>query len=287
MKLVSFGPAGQERPGILSGTDEIVDIDLATGSDISSIRALLELGEVGLDRARALVEKPPEGALVSRSDVRLGPPVTNPGKIVAIGQNYKSHTDEQGAELPPRPLLFSKAVTALAGDGDPIFYPEEEEHVDYEVELAVVFLKKAFRVDPADWEDYVAGYTIVNDVSARDTQFGNHQWYRGKSPDSFCPMGPYLATRDEVPDPHDLQLKAVLNGEVRQDGSTRNLIFTLPEIIASATMNSTFMPGDVIATGTPAGVGIFMKPPACMEVGDEIVISVTGLGTLTNRLATR
>ena len=288
MKLVSFGPKGKERPGVMRGDDVVIDLEIATNGKITSINALLNEGETGLSLVRETMEKElPGEALKSAADVRFGPPITEPSKIVCVGLNYHCHANEQGAKLPKKPILFNKAALSLSGHGDPIMYPVDEEHLDYEAELAFVFGKKAFRVPAEDWESYVVGYTVVNDVSARDAQFGDRQWWRGKSCDSHCPMGPYLVTRDEVPDPHDLQVKAILNGEVRQNGTTSDLIFKIPEILALATLNITFLPGDVIATGTPAGVGIFMKPTACMSPGDVISVSVEKIGTLTNKVSER
>jgi 2,4-diketo-3-deoxy-L-fuconate hydrolase len=288
MRLVSYGPSGHERAGVMLDDTTIMDLQTATNGRITHIRGLLEDGEPGLDSIRKIIaDGPPENSKVSAAAERLGPPITNPSKIVCVGLNYHCHASEQAAKIPKGPLLFSKAVSSLSGNGDPIWYPEGETHLDYETELAFVFGKKAFRVQPEDFEEYVAGYTVMNDVSGRDVQFGDRQWYRGKSADSFCPIGPYLVTADEVPDPHDLRIKAVLNGEVRQDGTTRDLIFKIPEVLAIATLNITFLPGDIIATGTPAGVGIFMKPSACMKLGDEIVVSVESIGTLTNRVCSR
>lgn len=288
MKLISYGPAGEERPGVLLGRETILDLRLASGDEIRTVRQLLGLGESGIEQVAGWIAAgPEEERLRSVREERLGPPVTNPSKIVGMGLNYHSHAEEQNARLPKRPLLFSKAVTSLAGDGDSIWYPVDEEHVDYEVELAFVIGKPAFRIKQEDWESYVAGYTIVNDVSARDTQFADRKWFRGKSCDSFCPMGPCIVTRDEIPDPHNLRLTATLNGELRQEGHTSDLIFKIPEILAFASRNITLLPGDVIATGTPCGVGIFRDPPACMKPGDEISMYIENIGTLTNRVEER
>lgn len=288
MKLVSHGPAGRERPGVLIENEKILDLHTASGGKIRSIRQLLEQGEPGMRRIAGWIAKEPsDDWLLPARGTRLGPPVTNPTKIVCLGLNYHSHASEQSARLPERPLLFSKAVTSLAGDCDPIWYPEDEEHVDYEAEMAFVIGRAAFRVDPDDWEMYVAGYTIVNDVSARDAQWADRKWFRGKSYDTFCPMGPCIVTRDEMPDPHTLRLTATLNGELRQDGHTSDLIFRIPDILAFVSRNITLLPGDIIATGTPSGVGIFRDPPACMKPGDEIVVTLENVGTLTNRVKER
>lgn len=288
MRLVSFGKAGAERPGVVFDDAYIVDLTLASNGEIRTIRQLLQQGEGGMERVRGWLSNGPKQEWNHPvQGTRLGPPVTNPSKIVCLGLNYHCHASEQNAKLPARPLLFTKPSTALVGNGDPICYPAGEEHFDYEVEFAIVIGKTAFRVDPDHWENYVAGYTLVNDVSSRDTQFADRQWFRGKSADGSCPMGPYLVTRDEIPDPHNLQLTATLNGELRQDGNTSDLIFSLPEIIESVSENMTLVPGDVISTGTPAGVGIFCKPPACMGIGDEIAVSLQKVGTLTNRIRER
>ncbi len=287
MKLMSFGPVGKERPGVLYDRGTILDLELASEGKIQTIRGLLELGDSGLKQVRRWQSEPSDKWLTPLKGVRLGPPVTNPRTIVCLGLNYHCHAQEQGEGSPKRPILFSKAVTTLIGNGDPIIYPDREDHVDYEVELAFVIGRKAFRVDPEDWQSYVAGYTVVNDVSARDAQFGDRLWYRGKSCDTFCPMGPYLVTRDEIPDPHNLQVTATLNDEQRQNGHTSDLIFNIPKILSFASHNTTFFPGDVFSTGTPKGVGIFMDPQACMKPGDEISVHVEKIGTLTNRVQKR
>ncbi|MCP4604541.1 MAG: fumarylacetoacetate hydrolase family protein [Proteobacteria bacterium] len=288
MKLISFGPAGQERPGVLLDDNTILDIICASSGEIQTIRALLEQGEAGLAKVAGWIDSgPQDNWLTPSKGQRLGPPLTNPSKIVCVGLNYHSHTGEQSVRLPKRPLLFSKSVTSLGGQNDPIWYPADEENVDYEAELAFVIGKPAFRVNPDDWESYIAGYTIVNDVSGRDAQFGDRKWFRGKSFDSFCPMGPYLVTRDEIPDPESLRLTAHLNGEKRQDANTKDLIFGLAKLLAFTSLNITLQPGDVLATGTPGGVGIFCDPPACMSVGDKIEVYVEKIGTLTNHVRER
>ena len=288
MKLLSFGPAGQEHPGVLLDDDLILDLQAASEGKIASIRHLLVQGESGLDTVSQLVVADhPEEHLHRVRDVRLGPPLTNPSKIVCLGLNYRCHAEEQNARIPANPLLFAKAVTSLAGQGDPIWHPAGEEHLDYEVELAMVIGKTAFRVDPEDWESYIVGYTVLNDVSARDAQRSDKKWFRGKSCDSSCPMGPWIVTRDEVPRPDALRLTATLNGELRQDGTTSDLLFPIPEILAFVSCNTTLVPGDVISTGTPKGVGIFRTPPACMNTGDEICVTVEQIGTLTNTVKQR
>jgi len=272
---------------VLLDDNQLLDVAVASGGRITTLRQLLEWGEAGLRLVNAWASSPSHLWLKTLTGVRLGPPVTDPSKIVGLGLNYRTHAEEQNARIPERPLLFSKACTSLAGNRDPIWYPVDEEHLDYEVELAIVIGRPAFRVEPENWEAYVAGYTIVNDVSARDAQMSDRKWFRGKSCDSCCPMGPWIVTKDELPDPGSLRLTATLNGELRQEGNTSDLIFPIPEILAFATRNMTFHAGDVIATGTPCGVGIFRDPPACMKPGDEISVSIEGIGTLANTVTER
>lgn len=283
MRLISYGAAGCERPGALLDGGRILDLAKASGGAIPGIRQLLEAGRAGLDAVASwIADGPREEWLLDGAGIRLGPPITDPSKIIGLGLNYRCHAEEVGARLRAEPLLFSKAVSSLAGRGDPIWYPADEEHLDYEAELGVVIGRPCLRVDAADWEEYVAGYTIVNDVSGRDAQFSDRKWFRGKSYDSTCPMGPWIVTRDRIPDPHDLRISATLNGETRQDGHTGDLLFRIPEILSYVSRNITLQAGDVIATGTPAGVGFFRDPPACMDPGDEISVTVEGIGILTN-----
>jgi 2-keto-4-pentenoate hydratase/2-oxohepta-3-ene-1,7-dioic acid hydratase in catechol pathway len=208
--------------------------------------------------------------------------ISRPGKIVCVGLNYLDHAQETGQEVPKAPLLFAKWPNTLIGDGDAIVLPPEAAEVDYEAELGVVIGTTAKRVAEADALDHVAGYICLNDVSARDLQFSDGQWTRGKSPDTFCPVGPRLVPREEVDDPQQLGIRCVLNGETLQDSSTAQMIFSVAEIIAYVSRIITFEPGDLIATGTPAGVGVFRDPKILLKDGDEVSIEIDGLGTLTN-----
>jgi 2,4-didehydro-3-deoxy-L-rhamnonate hydrolase len=208
--------------------------------------------------------------------------ISRPGKIVCVGLNYHDHAAEGGQELPKAPLLFAKWPNTLIGDGDAIVLPPEAHEVDYEAELGVVIGTTAKRVGEADALDHVAGYICVNDVSARDLQFGDGQWTRGKSPDTFCPVGPRLVPREEIDDPQQLGIRCVLNGETLQDSSTAQMIFSVAEIIAYVSRIITLEPGDLIATGTPAGVGVFRDPKILLKDGDEVRVEIDGLGTLTN-----
>jgi 2-keto-4-pentenoate hydratase/2-oxohepta-3-ene-1,7-dioic acid hydratase in catechol pathway len=221
--------------------------------------------------------------LIPESEIRLAAPIPNPSKVVAIGQNYRDHCAEQGVKPPDRPIIFAKFSTSVVGPGDHITWdPELTGQVDYEAELGVVIGEKARNVSQEEAFEYIAGYLNGNDVSARDLQFGDRQWVRGKSLDTFCPIGPYLVTKDEVPDPHNLSIRAILNGNVMQDSNTSNLIFNIPYLIEFITRAFTLLPGDIILTGTPPGVGVFRDPKVLLKPGDTITIEVEHLGTLTN-----
>ena len=212
-------------------------------------------------------------------------PIERPGKIICVGLNYRDHAEEQGTALPEAPLLFAKWQNTLIGPGEPIEIPPIVTKCDYEAELGVVIGERVRDVSAENALEAVAGYVCVNDVSARDLQFADGQWTRGKSPDTFCPVGPRLVPRDEVPDPQALAIRAILNGETVQDSNTSNMVFAVAEVIEYVTRTITLEPGDLIATGTPAGVGAFRKPPLFMQPGDEITIEIEGLGSLTNPVA--
>jgi 2-keto-4-pentenoate hydratase/2-oxohepta-3-ene-1,7-dioic acid hydratase in catechol pathway len=219
-------------------------------------------------------------------DVQLGPPLDNPSKIVCVGLNYHDHAREQGVEVPPRPLLFDKFSTAIIGPDDEISWPAEvSQQVDYEAELAVVIGRSGRNIPADEVYDYIAGYTIVNDVSARDAQYSDKQWVRGKSFDTFCPMGPYLLTADEVEEPHNLGIRCWVNGELRQDSNTFEMIFKIPELLSYISRTSTLLPGDIISTGTPDGVGVFRDPKVFLKPGDVIEIEIDKLGRLRNTVS--
>ena len=209
-------------------------------------------------------------------------PIERPGKIVCVGLNYRDHAEEQGAELPEAPLLFAKFTTALIGPGEPIVIPPLVQQCDYEAELGVVIGSRVKGISKENAFEAVRGYICANDVSARDLQFGDGQWTRGKSPDTFCPVGPALVPASEISDPHDLRIRAIVSGEVLQDSTTANLIFGIDEIISYASQTSTLEPGDLILTGTPAGVGVFRDPKRLLRPGDEVTIEIEGIGALTN-----
>jgi 2-keto-4-pentenoate hydratase/2-oxohepta-3-ene-1,7-dioic acid hydratase in catechol pathway len=211
------------------------------------------------------------------------PDGTRPGKIVCIGLNYLDHIREQGGKVPERPVVFAKFPSAVIGPGDPIPIDETlTERVDWEVELAAIIGRRAHRVGAAEALDYVRGYTVANDVSARDLQFADRQWVRAKSLDGFCPMGPELVTADEVRDPQTLALRTTVNGEVMQDSSTSEMLFGVAELIEFCSRSFTLEPRDVLLTGTPWGCGEFMDPPRSLHPGDVVEVSIEGIGSLRN-----
>jgi len=298
LKIVSFLRPGSDEPhpgAYLTGSNEIVDflsedagIPAPTnylswfdidGGQLAEGAALLDALAAEPERLEAMRAS---GAVVARADVRLLAPVPRPGKVICIGLNYKDHAAESKMDLPERPLVFSKFVTSVCGPGDMVRIPPGCENLDYEAELGVVVGKRASCVSADDAYEHVLGYVNLNDVSARDFQFADGQWQRGKSCDTFAPFGEYVATKDEIPDPHVLAIRFRLNGETLQDSNTDQLHFGVPELIASLSESFTLEPGDVIATGTPPGVGFARKPPIWLKDGDRMEVEIEGLGVLEN-----
>ncbi|MHC4201019.1 MAG: fumarylacetoacetate hydrolase family protein [Planctomycetota bacterium] len=277
MRFVRFGEAGRERPGVLTG-------DGADGIlDLSTMVADLDRrfwGEGGVEFvARELDSGGLAGlARADRDSVRIGPPVARPGKIVCIGLNYMEHIDEQEGAKPKVPMLFSKAVTAVVGPNDSIVLPREEKTTDWEVELAVVIGRRARRVSAGDAMGHVAGFTILNDVSERGPQKSEGQFHRAKSFDTFAPLGPWVATPDEVGDPQALDLWLEVNGTRMQEANTRQMIHSVAELIEFISRNVTLEPGDIVSTGTPSGVGFFRDPPVFLKAGDVVEAHVEKLG---------
>jgi 2-keto-4-pentenoate hydratase/2-oxohepta-3-ene-1,7-dioic acid hydratase in catechol pathway len=221
--------------------------------------------------------------LLDATDVHILPPVPVPPKIVCLGLNYRDHADEAHAPMPDRPLLFSKPSTAIVGPEDFVVYPKISTQVDYEVELAAIIGKRGKDIAESDAFDHIAGYTVFNDISARDIQFADKQWFRGKSFDTFAPTGPCLVLREQVGDPHNLKMELRVNGEVRQRSTTANMIFKIPQLVAFISNVMTLQPGDVIATGTPAGVGYYARPERrLLKPGDLMEAEIEGVGVLRN-----
>ncbi len=278
MKLIRFGEAGKEKTGIIID-DKRYDTS-AFGEDYNE--HFFETD--GINRLKDFIESTNELPEVS-DHTRLGSPFARPSKIVCIGLNYVDHARETNATPPPEPVIFMKSTTALVGPNDDIMIPKNSFKTDWEVELAVVIGKKASYVDEADAMDYVAGYVLHNDVSEREFQIERSgTWDKGKGCDTFAPMGPFLATADEISDPHNLRLWLKLNGKTMQDGTTANFIFNIPFVIAYTSKFMTLLPGDVISTGTPAGVGLGMKPNLYLKPGDVIELGVDGLGSAKQNL---
>jgi len=279
VRLVSYGPAGRERAGVIV-RDEVIDMTFSNPRLPSSWRVIFERNMV--DEVKYTL--PNASYRVNLANTRLGPPIPDPTKIVCLGLAYASHAGE-GKEKPPAvPQLFCKAPSALIGPNDDIVYPKQVEKLDYEVELAVVIGRRAKHVPEAKALSIVAGYMVLNDVSARCAQFGDKQWFRGKSFDTFCPTGPYIVTPDEIENPDDLELKCWVNNEQRQSASTSELLYPVRRIISYISDQMTLLPGDIIATGTPEGVGIFRKPPGLLSVGDVVEMEIAGIGRLRNRV---
>jgi 2-keto-4-pentenoate hydratase/2-oxohepta-3-ene-1,7-dioic acid hydratase in catechol pathway len=222
------------------------------------------------------------GLLVSSQDAYWFAPVPRPGKLICIGLNYRDHAAESNMPIPERPVIFSKFSTCVIAPGEPVVIPPTSQQVDYEAELAMVIGRRAKSVKASRALDYVLGYTAFNDVSARDFQFADGQWQRGKSCDTFAPMGQTIVTTDQITDPHKLSIKLVLNGQTMQDSNTDQLIFGVPELIEFLTESITLEPGDVIATGTPPGVGFARKPPVFLKPGDQMEVLIEGIGGLGN-----
>ena len=271
MKLIRFGENGKEKTGVI--LDNKKYDTSAFGEDYTE--QFFETD--GLTRLAAFI-KDAELPQVA-DDVRLGSPIARPSKIICIGLNYADHAHETNAPLPPEPVLFMKATTAIVGPFDDIVVPKNSVKTDWEVELAVVIGKKASYVDEAGAMDYIAGYVLHNDVSEREFQLErNGTWDKGKGCDTFAPLGPFLATADEIEDPHNLNLWLKVNGEIMQNGTTSNFIFNLPQIISYTSQFMTLLPGDIISTGTPAGVGLGMKPPVYLKPGDVVELGIDNLG---------
>ena len=283
MRLVSRQAAGGESLAVVDGECWVDASDLVPGGPATML-GLLAAGPEAIDALAAAATGADIKLHGNRlSDADLLAPLPRPGKIVAIGRNYREHATEEGVEPPAAPLMFAKWPSAVVGPGAEIRWdPDLTSQVDYEAELAVVIGRRARNVEVADALDHVLGYTCLNDVSARDLQFGDGQWTRGKSLDTFCPMGPVLVTADEIGDPQDLAISCTVGGELLQDARTSAMYFGIAEVISACSRSFTLEPGDVIATGTPGGVGVFRHPPRFLRDGDRVVVEIEGIGRLEN-----
>jgi 2-keto-4-pentenoate hydratase/2-oxohepta-3-ene-1,7-dioic acid hydratase in catechol pathway len=273
MKLVKYGEPGQEKPGVIIN-DEIFDVSTYVNDYNEAF-----FGNSGIEK----LSKSIQDIKLTKVDaqVRLGSPLARPSKLVCVGLNYKDHAAETNAPIPAEPILFFKATTAIVGPNDDLIIPKNSKKTDWEVELAIVIGKKASYVDERDALSHVAGYVLHNDYSERAFQLErNGQWVKGKSCDTFAPLGPFIATPDELTDVHNLNLWLKVNGEMLQNGNTSNLIFNIPFLVSYISQFMTLLPGDVITTGTPAGVGLGQKPePWYLKPGDVVELGIDGLGS--------
>ncbi len=277
MQLVSFSVADSNvpRPGVLlqqSGT--VIDLGAVYNDTLAVIAAGI-----------TAIGNPAVHASPKLSDVRLLAPISNPPRIFAIGLNYRDHAAESKMALPSAPVVFFKLPTAIVGPGDAIVLPKNSAEPDYEAELAFVIGKGGYRIPAAAWREHVYGYTIINDVSARDVQRATSQWSLAKSFPTYCPMGPAIVTADEIADPHQLDISLSINGEILQNSNTRELIFKIPELIEYISSITPLLPGDIVSTGTPSGVGMGRTPQRWLQPGETVTVTIEGLGSLTNPVA--
>jgi len=275
MRLVRFGQKGKEKPGLWKAGNivdlreifpEIPDIGEAFFRE-NWIEKIAEIDDPG-----------------KKIQARIGCPIHAPSKIICLGKNYAEHAKEGGFENPEKPLIFCKTPNALSGPFDPIILPKSSGQIDWEVELAVVIAKQGKSIRKADAFSYIAGFTVMNDVSGREAQFSDSQWFRGKSFDTFAPAGPVLVTPDQIENIHNLRLVAKVDGKIMQDGNTRDMIFDIPTIIEDISEDITLIPGDIISTGTPAGVGIFRDPPVVLKPGNVVECYIENIGAIINKV---
>jgi len=280
MKLVSFGPRGREKPGVDVG-NSVIDLCAVDPSIPRSVREILAKDALGAARAVAAdAAAVPAEHKHPIDKIRIGPPVTDPSKIVCLGLNYMDHAEEQDRKVPEVPLLFAKGPNVLAGDCDPMPYPRGVTELDYEIEFAFVIGRRARHVELDDAMGYVAGYAVFMDITARDFQRRERQWLRAKSVDGSGPFGPYLVTADEFANPHALDISLDVNGETLQSSNTGQMYFRTDYLVHFISQTMTLEPGDVVATGTPSGVGVFRHPPRYLQPGDQLVGRIERLGTL-------
>jgi 2-keto-4-pentenoate hydratase/2-oxohepta-3-ene-1,7-dioic acid hydratase in catechol pathway len=286
LKLLTFIADNRVRPGVVDG-GRVVDLTAAglPVNEMGDLTRIVRGGDAMLERVKAAIEHP-DRRDYDLDDVKVIAPLFSPPKIVAVGLNYTDYCEEAGLPLPKEPVLFSKFTSSVTGPYDELSWPTEIiREVDYEVELGVVIGRRGRNIKEEDALSYVCGYTVVNDVTARDLQFaGDRQWDRSKSLDTFCPWGPYIVTRDDIDDPHNLELRTVLNGKEMQKSNTSKMIFNINQIIAYASRGTTLMPGDLIPTGTPFGVGYSRKPPVFLKHGDVVECSVEKIGKIVNKV---
>ncbi|XP_062452977.1 fumarylacetoacetate hydrolase domain-containing protein 2A-like isoform X1 [Rhea pennata] len=288
MRLVQFRLAagGEPRLGLQDEEESgsVVDLSACKPALPRTTRAFLETGDAGMAAAHRALESGRHR--LPRADVTLLAPITSPDKVICVGLNYRDHCLEQDVKIPKEPIIFSKFPSAMAGPFDDIVHPAESGEVDWEVELAFVIGKKGKHITEAAALEHVAGFTVANDVSARDWQMrrNGRQWLLGKTFDTFCPLGPALVTKEAVADVDNLDIRCSVNGQLMQSGNTSQLIFKVPQLVAWVSRFVTLLPGDVFLTGTPPGVGVFRKPPVFLKPGDVVQCDIEGLGTIRNKV---
>lgn len=279
MRFVTFEIDGHAHAGVLSG-DSVVDL---TAAGFPTLRDFIERGDLTRSHGgEPIPESAKGGAKIHLSRVKLIAPIPKPRKLICVGLNYLDHAKETGAELPKVPTIFNKFATSVIGPGDNIVLPKVSHAPDYEAELAFVIGRGGRHIAAENWAEHVFGYTIVNDISARDYQKATSQWLMGKTFDTFAPMGPWIVSADEIADPHALDIQLDINGETLQNSNTRELIFKIPELIAFLSSVFTLEPGDIVSTGTPAGVGFTRNPPRFLRAGEQVTVKIAGIGELTN-----
>lgn len=275
MRLIRFGNIDQERAGVLNAKNQRIDVSRFQEDYNEKF-----FQSDGLGRLSKWLSVHEQECPVISNEVRLGPAVCRPSKIICVGLNYAMHAKESGLEIPRQPVLFMKATSSMAGPNDDLIIPKNSIKTDWEVELAVVMERKASHVSEAEAMHYVAGYVLHNDYSEREHQLEHGgQWVKGKSADTFAPLGPFLATKDEITNPNNLRLWLKVNGQVKQDSTTADMIFDVPYLVSYISQYMTLLPGDIISTGTPAGVGLGFKPPLYLKPGDVVELGIEGLGS--------
>ena len=275
MKLIRFGSRGNEKPGIQLDNEQRLDVT-SFGEDYTESF----FGNNGISRLKKWLENNQSGCPIIDSNIRLGPPLCRPSKIVCVGLNYAQHAAESGMDVPKEPVLFFKATSAIVGPNDDLIIPRGSNKTDWEVELAVVIGKTASYIEKENAFEHIAGYVLHNDYSEREFQLEKEgQWVKGKSCDTFAPIGPFIATTDEINDPNNLNLWLKLNGKMMQNSSTSDFIFNIQEVVSYISQYMTLLPGDIISTGTPFGVGLGLNPPMYLKSGDVVELGIDGLGT--------
>ena len=274
MKLIRFGEKNKEKPGIQLDDDQRIDVSSFIDDYDENF-----FYKIGIKKLRSWLNKNKEKCPIINNNIRIGPPISRPSKIVCVGLNYAKHAAESGMNIPDEPVLFFKSSSAITGPYDPIIIPKNSSKTDWEVELAIVIGKRASYVSKEDALNYIAGYVLHNDVSEREFQIERSgQWVKGKSCDSFAPIGPFIATADEIENPNNLNLWLKVNGEEMQNSNTSDFIFNIEEVVSYISQFMTLMPGDIISTGTPFGVGLGLNPPKYLKEGDIVELGIEGLG---------